>query len=190
MEASIPGGARSLNGRRVLAALILSGSAAAAHAQHASIWGGAGLGSFLSGGPSEPNYNRFLAVAASWPGDALRLRYFKGTFERSRELPPNAGDDDFDYYGFDAVVTRRATGLPIDLAGGVARFEEVYPVGYPHFDLGGRAYIHRWGPHLAALRSWPAGRYGELWAETDLHLAPYQPHQWVAFLDVGLGAHL
>lgn len=199
MDATRPGGTLAavpsgcsrgpLAAGRLLLGLAL-GWCGAVQAQHVSLWAGAGIGSFLSGGPGDPNGNRVIAAAFSLPGDQFRLRAFKGTLERSRELPAHAGDDDFDYFGFDAVVTRRASRLPVDLALGAARFEEVYPLGYPHLDLGGRTFVHRWGPHLAALRSWPAGRFGELWAETDLHYAPYQPRQWMAFVDIGIGAHL
>ena len=160
-----------------------------AHAQHASVWAGAGLGGFFTGGAKEPNYHRILIAAVSLPGDAFRLRALKGTFERSRDIPSNVGDDDLDYVGFDAVVTRHATGLPVDVALGAARYEEEYHLGYPSRDLGGRTFVHRWGPHASALRAWPAGRFGQLWVETDLHYGPYRPRQVVAFLDVGIGAH-
>jgi hypothetical protein len=173
-----------------MAVLLLVLWLAPAHAQHVSVSAGAGFGSFLTGGPKQPNYNRLLAAAFTLPGDDFELRAFKGTLERSRDIPSGAGDDDFDYYGFDALATRHLTGLPVDLAAGVARFEEVYHQGYPNFDLGGRMFVHRWGPHVAARRLFPAGRYGHLWIESDLHLAPYQPRQLVLFLNVGLGAHL
>jgi hypothetical protein len=163
---------------------------AAVHAQHLSVWGGAGLGSFLTGGSGDPNWSRLGIAAVSLPGDLFEVRVLKGTFERSRDIPRDVGDDDLDYKGLDAVVTRRATGLPIDLAIGAVRYEETYHIGYPRYDLGGQEYIHRWGPHLSALRWWPATRFGQLWAEADLHHAPYQPRQWVLFLDVGIGLRL
>jgi hypothetical protein len=170
-------------------AVLLLAAAEAAHAQDLSLWGGGGLGSFLAGGAKEPNAHRLLVVGFTFPGDAFELRALKGTFERSRELPSKVGDDDLDYRGVDAVVKRAATGLPVDVAVGVVRYEETYHVGYPHFDLGGQVFIHRYGPHLSALRAWPATRFGQLWVEADLHYAPYQPRQVVVFLDVGVGLH-
>ena len=174
--------------RRSLPVLLLA-ACASAHAQHFSVWAGGGLGTFLTGGSgaSDVNASRIFLGAVTLPGDALELRVLKGTFERSRGIPVNVGDDDFDYQGFDAVVTRKLTGLPADLALGVVRYEEAYHAGYPSADLGGRILVHRWGPHLSALRSWPALRYGEVWAESDLHLAPYQPRQLVLFLNLGIG---
>ncbi len=124
-----------------------------------------------------PNMFRSGAAAASAP--------VKGTLERPRGIPTNVGDDDFDYQGFDVV----ATGLPVaDLAAGAVRYEQAYHIGYANEDLGGRILVHRWGPHLSALRSLlRVLRFGELWAETDLHYAPYRPRQLVLFLDVGIG---
>ena len=102
----------------------------------------------------------------------------------------NAGDDDFDYVGFDALIARRTTGLPVDVALGAARYEEVYHLGYPQRDLGGRTFVHRWGPFASALRSLGVARFGQVWVETDLHYAPYRPRQLVLFLDIGIGVHL
>src|SRR5256885_67590 len=73
---------------------------------------------------------------------------------------------------------------------GAARYEEVYPLGYPHPGLGGRTFVHRWGPFASALRSLGVGRFGRVWVETDLHYAPYRPRQLVLFLDIGVGVHL
>ena len=178
--------------RTMLLAAVLLSPCAAAHAQHISGWWGVGLGSFVFGGSGvgDPNWSRLGAVAISAPGDRFGLRWLKGSLERPRGIPPGVGDDDCDYYGFDALVTGKATGLPVDLAVGVTHYEEAYHLGYPGFDLGGKEYVHRWGPHVAALRWWPAGRFGQLWAEADLHYAPYQPRQLVLFLDVGIGLGL
>jgi len=176
---------------RLLAAALLL-CCAAAHGQHVSVWAGGGLGTFLSGGSGagDANASRIVTVTITLPGDDFALRAFKGTLERPRGTPTNVGDDDFDYRGFDAVITAKATGLPADAALGVARYEEAYHQGYPDQDLGGRILVHRWGPHLSALRSWRVVRYGELWAESDLHYAPYRPRQLVLFLNVGIGLHL
>jgi hypothetical protein len=173
--------------RSGLLAAALVCCSAAAHAQHLSYWAGFGLGSFVTGGSSEPNWHRIQFLALSLPGDYVQLRGFKGSLERPRDIPANVGDDDFDYFGFGVVVTRKATGLPVDLAAGVARYEEVYHLGYPHQDLAGTEFVHRWGPQLSALRSWQVLRFGQAWAEMDLALAPYQPRQVVLFLDIGIG---
>jgi len=175
---------------RVPLAALLFSLCAAAHAQHVSVWAGAGLGGFITGGSGDPNWHRLGVAAVSLPGDLFEVRVLKGTLERSRDIPTNVGDDDLDYRGFDAVVTRRATRLPVDLALGAVRYEETYHIGYPNYDLGGQEYVHRWGPHLSALRWWPATRFGQLWAEADLHYGPYRPRQLVLFLDVGIGLRL
>jgi hypothetical protein len=179
---------RPLTATSALALVLLLG-AAATPAQDLSLWGGGGLGAFLTGGAREPNAHRLVMVGFTLPGERFELRYLKGTFERSRDIPAHVGDDDLDYRGVDAVVKRAATGLPVDVALGVVRYEETYHVGYPHFDFGGHVFIHRYGPHLSALRAWPVRRFGQAWVEADLHYAPYQPRQVVAFLDVGLGLH-
>lgn len=165
---------------------------AAAHAQHLSGWWGVGLGDFVTGGSGlgDPNWHRLGAIAVSFPGDRFELRWLHGSLERPRGIPANVGDDDLDYEGLDAVVTRQLTALPVDVALGAVRYEEEYHLGYPNYDLGGREFVHRWGPHLSALRWWPAMRFGQLWAEADLHYAPYRPRQVVLFLDVGIGLRL
>lgn len=178
--------------RTTLLAIALLSGCAVAHAQHVSGWWGVGLGSFATGGSGlgDPNWHRLGAVAVSLPGDRFELRWFKGSLERPRGIPANVSDDDFDYYGFDAVITRKASGLALDLAAGVVRHEEAYHLGYPNFDLGGKEFVHRWGPQVSALREWPVARFGQLWAETDLQYAPYRPRQLVLFLDVGVGLRL
>jgi hypothetical protein len=163
--------------------------AVCATAQHVSVWVGGGIGSFLAGGAHQPNGHKFGAGAVSLFSDRFRLRYVQGSLERSRDLPTNTGDNDMDYFGFDFVVTRKATGWPVDVAAGVSRFEEAYHEGYPDRDLGGRVFVHRWGPHVSALRSFPVWRFFEVWAESDLHYIPYQPRQLVTLINVGIGAH-
>src|SRR5947208_4257464 len=154
---------------RLLAAALLS-FCGTAHAQHVALWAGGGLGTFLSGGAGvgDPNAHRTAGVSVSLAGDRLELRALKGTLERPRGIPVNAGDDDFDYVGFDALIARRTTGLPVDVALGAARYEEVYHLGYPQRDLGGRTLVHRWGPFASALRSLGVARFGQVWVETDL----------------------
>jgi hypothetical protein len=162
----------------------------AAHAQHVSLWAGGGLGTFLTGGAGDPNGHRIILATLSLPGDRLGLRVLKGTLERSRGIPVGVGDDDFDYKGLDVLLGRALSRLPVDLAVGAARYEEAWHLGYPHRDLGGRMFVHRWGAHLGALRSLRVARFGEVWAEADLHYAPYRPRQLVLFLDVGIGLGL
>jgi hypothetical protein len=156
--------------------------------EHASLWGGGGIGSLLTGeGATYVNGHKMTALSASLPGDDVRVRLLKGSFERTRGIDSGTRDNDLDYEGFDVVITRSATDLPVELGVGVARYEEAYHLGYPDRDLGGSSFVHRWGPHVSALRSWPLGRHFDVWVETDLHYAPYRPRQTVLFVDVGLG---
>lgn len=173
--------------RSGLLAAALVCCSAAAHAQQVSYWAGFGLGSFVTGGSGDPNWHRIQFLTLSLPGDYVELRGFKGSLERPRDIPTDVGDDDFDYFGFGVLVTRKTTGLPVDLAAGVARYEEEYHLGYPHQDRGCCEFVHRWGPQLSVLRSWQFLRFGQAWAEMDVALAPYQPRQVVLFLDVGVG---
>ena len=176
---------RSLRTAGIAAALLCVSPAV--HAQHVSLWAGGGLGTFLTGGAGDPNAHRLTILALALPADRFELRLLKGTFERSHGIPANVGDDDLDYRGFDVLITRRATHLPVDLAIGAARYEETYHYGYPHQDLGGQMFVHRWGPHVSAARSLTFGRFFQVWAESDLHYAPYQPSQLVLFVDIGIG---
>lgn len=166
--------------------MLLSGGAVCA--QHVSLWGGGGVGTLLTGeGAEYVNGHKMAMLSVALPSDSVRLRLLKGSLERTRGIDSNTGDNDLDYEGFDVVVTRAATELPVALAIGAARYEEAYHLGYPDRDLGGSEFVHRWGPHLAALRSWPLGKHFDLWAEADLHYAPYQPGQTVLFIDIGVG---
>lgn len=159
------------------------------HAEHVSAWAGGGIGTFLTGGDGAQyvNGHKMAMLAVMLPHDNVQLRVLKGSLERTRAIPTNTGDNDVDYEGFDLVVTRKATGLPVALAIGAARYEEAYHEGYPDRDLGGHVFVHRWGPHVSALRSWQFGRFFETWAEADLHYAPYQPRQTLLFFDIGIG---
>jgi len=167
----------------------LLGASQAAHAQHVSLWAGGGLGTFVTGGAGidDANGHRMLIGAVDLPGDRVALRALKGTLERSKHIPTNSGDDDLDYTGFDVVLRGRASGLKMDLALGVVRYEETYHLGYPHQDLGGREFVHRWGPQLSLMRSRPVWRFGQLWMAGTLGYAPYQPRQLLLFLDAGVG---
>ena len=177
----------------VLLLLALAGSVGAARAeddaaQHVAMSGGGGIGSLLAGeGAEYVNGHKMLALSVSVPGDGARVRLLKGSLERTRGIESGTADNDLDYEGLDIVLTRSATALPVDLGFGVARYEEAYHVGYPDRDLGGSEFVHRWGPHFSALRSWPFARHFDGWVEADLHSAPYRPAQLVLFVDVGLG---
>ncbi len=164
-------------------------AAASAPAQHVSGWFGGGIGSFFTGSAHDPNGHKFTAESVSFPRDHFRVRYIQGSLERSKDLPSDTGDNDMDYFGFDAVVSRKATGWPVDIAAGVSRFEEAYHDGYPDQDRGGSVFVHRWGPHVSALRSFPIWRFFEVWAESDLNYIPYRPRQLVVLLNAGIGAH-
>lgn len=157
-------------------------------AEHVAGWVGGGVGAMLTGEDAPyVNGHKMGMFSVTLPGDKIRLRLLKGSFERTQGIEPGTGDNDLDYEGFDVIVTRTATELPVALAFGVAKYEEAYHVGYPDQDLGGSEFVHRWGPHVGVLRSWPLGRFFEVWAETDLHFVPYESKQTVLFLNVGLG---
>jgi hypothetical protein len=157
-----------------------------ASAQHVSVWGGGGAGSFLSGGSRDAEGQKFGALAISFAEDRLRLRYIRGSFEREKGLPPNIGDADVDYWGGDVVLTRRLTQLPVDLAVGVDRFKEAAPARLEE-ERSGRVFARRWGPHLSAARDFLVWKPLRAWTELDFHYAPYRPRQVVAFLDAGIG---
>jgi hypothetical protein len=170
----------------LLLALPITG--VAQEADRVSLWGGGGIGTLLTGeGSVHVNGHKMVALSVALPGDNLRVRVLKGSFERTRGIQSGTGDNDLDYQGIDVVLTRSATDLPVAVAVGFARYEEAYHLGYPDRDLGGSEFVHRWGPHVSALRSWQLGRYFDVWTEADLHYAPYRPGQTVLFLDVGLG---
>jgi hypothetical protein len=165
-------------------------ASSAAHAAHISVDFGGGLGTFLRGGAGVeyPNAHRTVLIGFTLPGDRVELRVLHGTLERPRGIPKDVGDDDFDYRGVDVVLTRNVTHLPFAVTIGVNRYEELYHIGYPHEDLGGSQFVHRWGPKVGAWRSWPFLRYFEGWAGADVNFAPYQPRQVVLMFDLGIGA--
>lgn len=160
----------------------------AARADHVSLWGGGGVGTMLAGaGAVYVNGHKAVILSVAMPGDNVRVRLLKGSLERTQGIDTKTGDNDLDYEGLDIVLTRAATDLPVALAFGAARYEEAYHLGYPDRDLGGSEFVHRWGPHISALRSWQISRHFDAWAETDLHYAPYQPRQVILFVDIGIG---
>ncbi len=118
-------------------------------------------------------------------GDRDRLRCVRGSLERDEGYQKAFGDNDVDYHAFEGVLTARTTGLPLNFALGVARYEE----GFVRGD-GSRYFDHIWGPHLSFLRELPLWRVLSAWGECDLHDLPYHPRQVAVFLDVGLGIHL
>ena len=176
--------------QKILTLLPLLFLSAGANADYVSLWVGGGIGTLLSGGAGAEHVNshKMGMLAVTLPRDNFKLRLLKGSLERTKAIPTGTGDNDLDYEGFDVVVTRKATDLPFALAIGAARYEEAFHRGYPDQDLGGSIFVHRWGPHVSALRSWPLGRFFEAWTEVDLHYAPYRSGQTVLFLDIGIGA--
>jgi hypothetical protein len=166
------------------AATVLAVFAAPSLAQHVSYWAGQGGGFFLAGGSGgrDPDSHSLGVFAVSLFGDRIRLRYMRGSLERDEGYQLAFGDNDVDYHAGDVVITRRVTHLPFDLAVGEARFEE----GYLRAD-GTKTFVHHWGPHVSALRSFPIWKALVAWGECDVHEMPYTPRQVAVFLDVGLG---
>ena len=113
------------------------------------------------------NGHKMAMLSVALPGDNVRLRLLKGSLERTRGIDTGTGDNDLDYEGIDVLLTRSATDLPVALAFGAARYEEAYHLGYPDEDRGGSEFVHRWGPHVSALRSWHVSRFFDVWAEAD-----------------------
>jgi hypothetical protein len=171
----------------LLALLLATALSPRAFSETISLWGGGGAGSLLAGAARDVEGHKFGALAVSLAGDRLRIRYVQGSLEREKGLPPRVGDDDVDYLGLDGVVTRRLTSLPVDVAIGVARFEEASP---PRTETGRRTFEHRWGPHASLLRAFPLWKHVAVWTELDVHYAPYRSRQVVALLDAGIGLHL
>jgi hypothetical protein len=186
-------GSRATAGWRALSGLLLPGLmlvATQARAEHISLWGGGGIGSVLTGDAAPfVNGHKMGMLSFSLPGDRFRIRLTKGSMERTQGIEKGTGDNDIDYQGADFVFTRTATEWPLAFAVGAARYEEAYHLGDPSQDLGGSEFIHKWGPHVSAMRSWKWGSYFEGWAELDLHYAPYDSPQTILFLDVGVGMH-
>lgn len=85
-------------------------------AEHVSLSGGGGVGSFLAGASVDVEGHKFGALSFSLDGDRLRLRYLRGSFEREKGVARGVGDADVDYSGVDVVFTRRMTGLPVDVS--------------------------------------------------------------------------
>src|SRR5262245_28747964 len=112
--------ARSLRLACALTTLI----GAAAHAEHVSLWGGGGVGTVLTGEDSPyVNGHKMFTLSAALPGDKVRLRLLIGSLERTQGIETGTGDNDLDYRGVDAVLTRSAFDLPFAVAIGAARYE-------------------------------------------------------------------
>ncbi len=180
------GGRCSLVAASIAVALGLC--AGPADAQHVSYWIGQGGGFFLAGGsgPRDPDSHSIGIAALSLFGDRFRLRYFRGSLERDEGYQLAFGDNDVDYHAFDGVITRTLTGLPVDFALGIARYEE----GYLGPGAGRGTFVHHWGPHVSVLREFPVWRFLSAWGECDVHYLPYRTRQVTVFLDGGLGVHL
>ena len=156
--------------------------------EHISLWGGGGIGAVLTGEAAPfTNGHKMGMLSVSLPGDRYRIRLLKGSMERTQGIQNATGDNDIDYQGVDFVITRQATNWPVAVAIGAARYEEAFHQGYPNEDLGGSEFVHKWGPHVSALRSWEFGQYFQAWAELDLHYAPYDSPQTILLFDIGIG---
>jgi hypothetical protein len=167
---------------------LLLWAAAPLLAQHVSLWGGGGAGSFLAGGASDVEGHKFGALAVGFAGDRLRLRYLRGSFEREKNVSPGVGDADVDYAGADVVFTHRLTGLPVDLSVGESRFKEARL--QPGDESGAhRIFDRRWGPHVSLLRDFPVWKPIRVWTELDVDYAPFRTRQVIALLDAGVGLH-
>jgi hypothetical protein len=161
-------------------ALLLPQRASAA--QHFELWYGYGIGGYLSGGEgtSHPNSDKAGGLSVSLAGDRLRLRYLHGSLERSGL--PTHGDNDADYRGGDVVLTRRLTGLPVDLGAGMLYHEQAFVLP------GGQRFVHRWGPDLVVFREHNLWRNHLLaHAEMDLIYVPYERKELFAVADLGVG---
>ena len=163
----------------LLLALLLPQPSSAA--QHVEVWYSYGLGAFVSGneGTSHPNSDQAGGLSVSLAGDRLRLRYLHGSLERSGL--PTHGDNDADYRGGDIVLTRRLTGLPVDLGAGFLYHEQAFR------DATDQHFVHRWGPDLVVFREHELIWHLVARAEMDLIFAPYPRQQTFVVGDLGLG---
>lgn len=155
-------------------------------AAHLSLYFGGGLGFFASGGPGigDSNSHKFGGAGVDFWGDRLELRFMRGSLERS-DLPIH-GDNDADYQYVDLLLTRRLTGLPVDLGLGYGHYRQHLPEGYPD-RIGPRMEFSENGPHLAVkrdLKLWHA-LFG--WTELDVHYAPFRREEVFVTGDLGLG---
>jgi hypothetical protein len=165
--------------------LLLLSAAPLLLAEHVSLWGGGGAGSFLAGASSDVEGHKFGALAVGLAGDRLRFRYLRGSFEREKRVAFGVGDADVDYAGVDVVFTRRLTGLPVDLSVGGDLFKEARL--RPGVEGAHRVFDRRWGPHVSLLREFPVWKPIRVWTELDVDYARFRPRQVIAFLDAGVG---
>jgi hypothetical protein len=165
--------------------LILLRAAPPLLAEHVSLWGGAGAGSFLAGAARDVEGQKFGALAVGLAGDRLRLRYLRGSFEREKNVPFGVGDADVDYAGADVVFTRRLTGLPVDLSVGGDLFKEARL--RPGVEGSHRVFDRRWGPHVSLLREFPVWKPIRVWTELDVDSVRFRTRQVIALLDAGVG---
>jgi hypothetical protein len=166
-------------------ALLLLLSSAPLLAEHVSLWGGGGAGSFLAGAAKDVEGQKFGALAVSLRGDRLRLRYLRGSFEREKGVATGVGDADVDYAGADVVFTRRLTGLPVDLGVGGDLFKEARL--QPGVEGARRVFDRRWGPHISVLREFPVWKPIRVFTEFDVDSVRFRSRQVFAVLDTGVG---
>jgi opacity protein-like surface antigen len=164
-------------------ALVSLAFAVPARADHFSLFGGYGVGSFAAGGPGQPNSHRFAGVSFLVPGDRLELRLFGGTLERT-DLPIPK-DNDADYVAVDVVASHRWTGLPFDVGVGVGRYYQAFPEGYPN-RLGRRVRLDKEGVNLTLKRELPLIRHLAGLAEVDAHYVPFARGELFVIADLGL----
>jgi hypothetical protein len=156
-------------------------------AEHVSIWGGGGLGSFLAGASSDVEGHKFGALSISFDRDRFHLRYLRGSFEREKGVAPGVGDADVDYSGVDLVFTRKMTRLPVDVSVGADLFKEarLAPAG----ETGGRVFDRRWGPHFSVARTFPIWKRIVAWTELDVNSVRFRARQVLMLFDTGIGLH-
>ena len=154
-------------------------------AEHASIWGGGGVGSFLAGASSDVEGQKFGVLSISLDRDRLHLRYLRGSFEREKGVAPGVGDADVDYSGADLVFTRRMTRLPVDVSIGADLFKEARLT--PAAETGGRVFDRRWGPHVSFARTFPIWKPIVAWTELDVNSVRFGRQQIFALFDTGIG---
>lgn len=177
--------------RTFLSALVLLAASAAtastSRPEHFSLFYASGAGAFLQGGPSAPNSNQLGGVSLSLLHDRLRLRAFKGSFERTDQPIPHDNDADYDgVYG--ALVTRRWTGLAVDI--GLAAGHHKQHV--PDRVTGERILVKSWGPVLSVGRDVDLGRFLAAFGELDLHYVPFagKAKETQLLFDLGLRVRL
>jgi hypothetical protein len=151
--------------------------------EHFSLFYGYGAGTFLSGGTSSPNSTQMGGVSVSLLQDRLRLRAWKGSFERTDQPIPHDNDADYDgSYG--VLVTRHWTSWPVDVGLAAAHHKQ----HVPDPQTGERMLIKSWGPVLSVARDVDFGRFLAAFGELDVHYVPFdkKDKETQLLFDVGL----